>query len=650
MCAAIFPCSTGELQMQLHASLTARQNNSVLEQRRLPVSFQTPQHALKDLLPRISRGDVQLPDFQRGYVWADEDIRSLLVTISHGHPLGVVMTLQTGNDEVRFKPTPLEGAAVKPGEVEPSLLVLDGQQRLTSISQALSNSGIVHTQDARKKIVDRRYYIDIQRAVSNPKNLDEAIRSLPADGILRENFDRDIKLDVSTREKQLDHGLFPLSLVYQDEAMSWVMDYRDRVAVEGFMNTILMPMRSYAIPSIELDRNTGKDAVATVFEKVNQGGVRLTVFELLTAKFAGDAHYFSQHDTDFRLKDDWTSTQAIIEMHPVLRGLEQTEFLQAVTLLASHARESATTARKDDVLDLELSDYLAWAPKVRESMTWVAGFLDAEHIHTARDLPYPTQLVPLAVIRTLLGPEADVWGVSARIREWYWCGVLGELYSAATESRFARDVDQVPDWARGRANAAIPRTVEDAAFRESRLHSLRTRNAAAYKGIHALLMRNDARDWLHNQKFDRAHYLNLAVDIHHIFPKKWCLAHDVPQYKRESIVNKTPLARKTNQIIGGASPAEYMPKIDHRSKIDSGEVDAIVTNHLIDVGALRSGDFARFFAQRREALVALVEQAMGKTASRDIDEFGGGSESAAAYADEDDDLDDLDNDLEGEDG
>ena len=98
------------------------------------MGFQTPQHPLKELLPKIARGEIQLPDFQRRYVWDDERIRSLLVTIAHGHPLGVVMMLQTGNDQVRFKPKPLEGAPIQQGAVEPDLLVLDGQQRLTSLS------------------------------------------------------------------------------------------------------------------------------------------------------------------------------------------------------------------------------------------------------------------------------------------------------------------------------------------------------------------------------------------------------------------------------------------------------------------------------------------------------------------------------------
>lgn len=603
------------------------------------MGFQLPQHPLKDLLPRIADGDIQLPDFQRGYVWEDERIRSLLATIVKGHPLGVVMTLQTGNDQVRFKPKPLEGAAVAQGDVEPRLLVLDGQQRLTSLSQALWDDGVVNTVDARKKIIQRRYYLDIRQAVSGA-DLDDAVISLPGDGVRRVNFDRDIEFDVSTREKELEEGYFPLSLTYTSEASSWLFDYPDREVAKAFLNDVLNPMQSYTIPSIELDKQTSKEAVATVFEKVNQGGIKLTVFELLTAKFAGDAAYFREHGTDFRLKEDWELTQKVIAAYPVLKGIEETEFLQAVTLLSSCSGRTATTARKEDVLDLELSDYTAWADRVREAMRWAAGFLDGERIHAERDVPYPSQLVPLLAIRVLMGESIDVHGTRAKIRQWFWCGVLGELYGAATESRMARDVDQVPRWAAG--GEVTPKTIEDASFRESRLHSLSRRNSAAYKGIYALLMAGDARDWLHNQPFDRADYLNLAVDIHHIFPKAWCAKNDIPAELRESIVNKTPLARKTNQVIGGASPAAYMATLDEKAQIPPEQLDGIVAAHLIDVGALRAADFESFFTHRREALLGLVERAMGKRAARDLepDALEGGDEGIEAFLAEPDDVED----------
>jgi len=102
------------------------------------------------------------------------------------------------------------------------------------------------------------------------------------------------------------------------------------------------------------------------------------------------------------------------------------------------------------------------------------------------------------VIRVILGEDADIYGVRSCLRQWFWCGILGELYGGATETRFARDVDQVPAWAtqstHGASEAQIPVTVSGATFAESRLLSLRTRQSAADKGLHALLMATGAKD------------------------------------------------------------------------------------------------------------------------------------------------------------
>ncbi|MCG3024092.1 hypothetical protein KZ310_32810, partial [Escherichia coli] len=86
----------------------------------------------------------------------------------------------------------------------------------------------------------------------------------------------------------------------------------------------------------------------------------------------------------------------------------------------------------------------------------------------------------------------------------------------------------------------------------------------AYKGIYALLMAQDVpcRDWKMDQIIDHSSYQDLKIDIHHIFPKQWCLANDIPAAWRESIINKTPLSRRTNIQIGGVSPAVYMQKLD----------------------------------------------------------------------------------------
>ena len=132
-----------------------------------------------------------------------------------------------------------------------------------------------------------------------------------------------------------------------------------------------------------LDRNTSKSAVATVFEKVNTGGLELNVFELLTATFAGDADYYAEHGTDFRLNDDWRETRAVFESQPVLQEVSSTDFLRAVTLLATRGkhltdtrtRPTAVSARNEDALRISLSEYLQWRDPLREAFLWAAGFL-----------------------------------------------------------------------------------------------------------------------------------------------------------------------------------------------------------------------------------------------------------------------------------
>jgi hypothetical protein len=620
------------------------------------MAFQTPQYQLSDYLKWTASGRIQLPDFQRGYKWEHERIRSLIVSILRGHPLGVVMLLATGGDLIRFKPRPIEGPAVPPG-TEPELLLLDGQQRLTSLTQALTGSGVVGTKDSRGKLLDRRYYLHLETALEGEDRIDDAVISVPGDGVVRSNFGKDIELDLSDEHKERAAGHFPLRLLYDPlNAATWLAKLSDQNVMARFLAEVLQPAAAYNIPAIQLDNTTSKAAVATVFEKVNTGGLPLNVFELLTASFAGDKAYFDEHATDFRLNDDWQETAQKFAAYPVLAAVENTDFLQAITTLATRKRNLADTsgkppaisAKREDILKLSLDDYLEWVGPLREAFVWASTYLADLHIFDVRSVPYPKQLVPLAAIRVVLGPEADLYGVRERITQWFWCGVLGELYGSAIETRFVRDLEQVPDWATARS-AVVPRTVQDASFVESRLHSLRTRNAAAYKGIYALILGQGARDWLFNQALDKVPYMALAVDVHHVFPQKWCIDNGIDSEHRESIVNKTPLAAKTNRIIGGIAPAKYLATIEKRAMVTPQALDEILRTHLLDPGVMRSTDFDAYFAHRREALVRQVEKATGKAVQRDV-EAGNPEESvdqfdaadAAMIPDEDLDASDAD--------
>ena len=244
-----------------------------------------------------------------------------------------------------------------------------------------------------------------------------------------------------------------------------------------------------------------------------------------------------------------------------------------------------------------------------------AKFLHMLHIYRIFDLPYQSQIVPLAAILADIGDAWEHEANRAKLIQWYWNGVFGELYGSAVESRIARDFMEVPEWLRG---GPEPSTVSETIFRADRLKTMRMRLSAAYKGVNVLLMKEGAQDFRSGQKFDHTVFFGENVDIHHIFPQDWCKTRGIKPAVFDSIINKTPLSYRTNRIIGGVAPSEYLRKLEQGNSstppIAADKLDSYLTSHLIDPTLLREDQFEAFMEDRQKRLLGLIEQAMCKAA------------------------------------
>ena len=137
-----------------------------------------------------------------------------------------------------------------------------------------------------------------------------AIVSIPPDKKLKSDFARKVDLDLSTTELECRAGHFPLHIVF-DAAR--VNTWQQKFVTMDPANWDLWPklqevlhnVQSFQLPMIKLSASTTKDAVCSVFERVNTNGVPLNVFELLTATYAGDPAYEAEHGDYFRLPDVW---------------------------------------------------------------------------------------------------------------------------------------------------------------------------------------------------------------------------------------------------------------------------------------------------------------------------------------------------------
>ena len=585
-------------------------------------SFDSTKKSLDEILKDVEIGKIQLPDFQRGWVWDDNRIKGILASVAKSFPIGAIMLLETGNETLRFKAKPIEGAKV-PDDVKPEYLILDGQQRITSLYQTIVTNEIVKTKN-EKKYLECWYYIDMKKAMDNNYDLEEAIISINEKKQIAGIFGRNIVLDLSKEEYEYENLMYPVCMV--DEYSQWRKGYNkywkhDSEKSEfwdNFEEKVINNFSKYMLPVIIMKKENPKEAVCQVFEKVNTGGVSLTVFELLTATYASD---------DFDLKQDWEEIKDRLKEYKVISEVNNTDLMQATTLLSTYSKKMqaqelasdgdlrAVSCKRKDILNLSLNEYLANRNRIVDGFIKASKILVENHIFNSRDLPYNTQLIPLSAILAVLGDKIENMGNKTKLMQWYWCGVLGELYGSANETRYALDLPQVVDWIL--RNREEPKTIYDANFSPTRLHTLRTRNSAAYKGIYALLMDAETRDWLSATKIDLSTYFSEAIDIHHIFPVSWCEKNGIGRDDYNSIINKTPLSGRTNKIVSGDAPSKYLERIKKQAGVNDLEFQRILETHVLTPEFMYADNFRAFFNDRKERILQKIEKAMNKTIPRD---------------------------------
>lgn len=577
---------------------------------------------LSELLKKVHNGTWQLPEFQRSWVWDDTRVIKLLESLLSGYPMGAIMNLEHGNNSIHLKYRLFTGVNANCASVVPEGLILDGQQRLTTLYQTLYSREPVKTclPTNRDKEIERYYYIDMRKIVKDDTDVLECLLSIPADKKLKEDIGRTITLDLSDRKKEFEQFFYPVNILYDPvEVGNWMTQYYqfhnyDPIAVKlytDFLQKVITPLQSYKIPVIQLTKDTSKEAVCQIFENVNTGGVPLTVFELSTAIYASDG---------FNLREDWSNIQKEFKSLKVnlLKKMEPHYFLMAMSLLVSYQNNlisgSAVTCKKRDILKMVLKDYTANRDALVKGFKLANNFVVHLGIYATRDLPYETQLIPLAAIFAFDETHGKILNMSnakEKLAHWFWCGVFGELYGGANETRFATDIVGVLSWI---SNGNEPDTVVRSSFNAIRLLSLTTRNSAAYKGVMALILKESPLDFMTGQKMDVASYLNENTDIHHIYPEVQCQNAGFPASKWNSVINKTPIYASTNRSIGGRLPSEYIKTMANKGLSDQ-QIDDALVSHMINPMLLRDDNFDSYIKDRATRILNCIEKAMGKVVS-----------------------------------
>jgi hypothetical protein len=582
-------------------------------------TFDITKYPLFDVMKDIKIGRIQLPDFQRDWVWDDTHVRRLLASISLAYPIGAVMMLQQGIQQQQFKPRLLDGVTNLVSKL-PNLLVLDGQQRLTTLFMVLLSEQPVIIKDSKsQKLIKKWYYLDIEKSLEPEIDRKSTVIALPETKVMRTRNGNVI--NCSTPEHEYEALLFPLSKVFffsewrSKFSKYWQYDPQKLQLIDALELEVLKKFEHYQIPVIQLRDSLPKEAVCRVFEDTNTAGCDLNFFDLMSSSYCVG---------DFSLRDDWKQREIRFQHFKVLRKVRNTDFIQAVTLVAGYTRRReaiqqewnhdklpGVSCGRSEVLKLTKEEYLTWAEAVHRGFEEAARFLHGQKIFDADDVAYTIQLVALSSILTILGEKSRSYQVRSKLERWLWCGIFGEIYAHWHDGQAGRDVVEVPAWIDG---GTVPFGIAQANFSHERLVSVKKRLGAVYQGFAALLRREGAVDWITGEEINDVVYFEEQINSHHIFPIAWCRQKGIDPKMYNCLVNRTPLSAKTNKIIGSKAPSAYLKEFEKQGTAVTS-LEEIMRSHHIQLNILQCDNFETFFQARATALMELIGKAMGKNLS-----------------------------------
>jgi len=541
---------------------------------------------LKELLGQIHAGEAVLPDFQRDFVWDPNMTMELIISIAENFPAGSLLRIR--NTKNLFAYREFEGAPSLNGR-KPTYLILDGQQRLTSLYQAFYGVG------------ENRYYLDLHQLMDG-KDFEDSIFHF------RANHKRVKHYEVF--DNQSKDLILPLEILKDGSGgfSKWVRkvsrhqeNKEDRHELEDRLDSVdeaIQAIDDYRFPVVTLSDGTEAEAVCTIFETLNRTGVKLSPFELLTARF---------WHQNLNLRQRWADA---IEKYPIIADFQVDPYysLQIVSLIS----RTSPSCKRSDVLNLnkEMVEN-SWD----EAINGLANALDFLRDHCGvlapQWLPYITIMVPMAAIFTrtlrLTGPK--IGAAHDRISRWFWCSVYGQKYESAPNSQSALDFGEVARWIDG---GDLPESIRSFRFDPAVLRDVTARQRAIYRGTIALIIRNRSFDF-HNHKPLTIDVINdNHVDDHHIFPNKYLERQGVASRLRDCVLNHTLIDRATNIRISDRSPSDYMAEIQQERGIS--KFKELLDSHLLPSGKespIWKNDFESFLAWRQSAIFGEIQKVSG---------------------------------------
>ncbi len=585
--------------------------------------FKKVDYNLKGLVSNIALGQIGLPDIQRPFVWRNVKVRDLFDSIYRGYPVGYLLFWETSPESLRAANP--RGIGTDEKQLPPQLMVVDGQQRLTSLYSVMAGIPVVRANYEEERI----------RIAFNPMEEKFEVTSAAIER------DRVYIPDIS-RVWSEDTDIFELVDDYlaELESVRHVSDDERRGIRKSIRN--LSNLGSFPLTALQLAADTSEEAVAEVFVRINSQGKTLNQADFILTlmsvfwdegrteleKFCRDSltpsrkgpspfNHFIEPSPDqlLRVCVGLAFKRARLQhVYSILRGknLETEQFSE------QHRIEQFDVLKRAQKQALSLQHWHDFMKCIRE-----AGFRSSRMIRSQNNLLF-------CYILYLIGRtehRVEEFTLRRVIAQWFFMSVVTRRYSGSPESAMESDlailrgVTEADDFV-ARLQRICSITLTDDFWKVTLPNELANSSTASpslsvYEAAQVLL---NVPALFSNSRIgdllDPAIQANKsAVERHHLYPRGYLATLNITAARdRNQIANLAYMEWLDNTKASDQAPVEYLPALKER--FSEAELSKMYRYHALPQD-WEQIEYQNFLERRRELMAEVIHKGYRKLTERE---------------------------------
>lgn len=560
--------------------------------------------SVNQLVANIEKGYIQKPEMQREYVWRATRVRDLLDSLYRGYPSGTILLWETDTDA----PTSEFAIATEKNSTTRPLLLLDGQQRLTSLSSVIRGEPIFVRERRKLRQIEILFNLEHPDELVTITEIDDA-PEISFQSSVDDEMDDD---EEETLQERLNQFTFIVSTPQLANAANWVnvsevfashsdAEFLKKAGVSSLDDPLytkysdrlkkLRQIREYSYRLDVLEPTLSYEEVTEIFIRVNSLGVKLRSSDLalaqITAKWRNSLVLFQEFQSEVHEQRGLYFDLGFFVKSLVISATGQSKFKTLGSLSKEELENGWEIAKKNITFAL---NFVTSNLKIDSLALLSSPFI----VHT---IAYWGEKNNGKV------SQAE----SSAMRRWALIANTKSYYSSSAESKL--DADLLALRSGSGADGLLARL-------ETQLGRLdvteaemigKTVSSGYFKAMFIAFREDGAKDWYSKLEISVKHRGNEdKLQFHHIFPKAF-LRQNYPDLRRNQVNDISNLAfigGKTNREISAKPPAEYLKKIIESKDVELLNLQAIPTEGEI----LDEYSYDDFLLRRRKAIVKRINQ------------------------------------------